>query len=196
MTSQLTDRPSTSSSERRRALYHALKATGFNQSRAAAVMGFSRETIRQRLLDVGGFEGLIAWAVESGVASKAEADALSALASLAPANRHGANHQDSANPAKPHGPRHLTGVVGRPIFAANMSAVPIAMPPSSSSIRVDGDNRAFLKRLAVEVSLQMGTAREDMSAVVALMIEFFREKGDPGEVTALLVQRLREEQGQ
>jgi hypothetical protein len=155
-------------------------------------MGVSRETIRQRLMEVGGFEGLIAWATGEGIASESEASALAALASLAPANRQAAKQPYASDTAKPRGVRHLTPAVGRPIFAGNMSAVPIANIPSSSSIRVDGDNRAFLKRLAVEVSLRMGTAREDMSSVVALMIQFFREKGDPTAVTDMLVAHLEE----
>jgi hypothetical protein len=196
MTAQLSNSAGTPN-ERRRTLYHALKATGFNQSRAGRVMGFSRETIRQRLKEVGGFEGLIAWAVESGLASQAEGNALAALAALAPANRQDAKAQSGMESAKPHTVRHLTAVAGRPIFASNMSAVPIAVP-GSSSIRVEGDNRAFLKRLAVEVSLRMGTAREDMSFVVGLMVEYFREKGDPTLVTDMLVSTAgaTEEQGE
>jgi hypothetical protein len=64
---------------------------------------------------------------------------------------------------------------------------------SNSSVQVGGENRAFLKRIALEVTLQAGTAREDMSHVVALMIEHFRRQGDAAAVASMLLAAAADE---
>lgn len=175
---------------RQKALYEALKATGFNQSAAGRLLRVSRETVRQWLLEVGGKRGLIAWAVQVGLATQAEADALAALVALAPANRQGANYDPgglAAEAANPSEIRHFPTAAGVPIFAADMSTVATPVP-QSSTIRLDGPRREFAKRVALEFALKAGRPREDMSEVVARMIEYFRRLGDPGAVADLLLQ--------
>lgn len=182
----------TTASERRQQLYDALRQTGFNQVRAGKLLGVSRETVRQRLQTVGGMKALVAWAVEAGLASKEEADALAALDALASAN------PGTANPARsgwaPEGAnsseiRHLTPFSGRPILGGVMSAVHTASL-QSSTVRVDGEDREFLKRVALEVALKLGLPREDMSRVMSRMVAFFREQGgDPATVAQMLIDR-------
>lgn len=174
----------------RAALYRALIQTGFNQQAAGRLLAVSRETVRQRLKDVGGFAGLIAWAVNAKLASEAEGNALAALAALAPANRQRAHQADDANDedaAKSSQIRQLTGPVGRPIFSASMSTAVIPVDAQGSTVRVIGHDREFMKRVALEVALKLGLSREDMSQVASRMIEFFRQQGDPARVAEMLI---------
>jgi hypothetical protein len=64
-------------------------------------------------------------------------------------------------------------------------------PSGNSTIRVSGEARRFLKRLALEVTLLAGTPREDMSFVVALMVEHLRRSGAPDQVAAVLLEGAR-----
>jgi len=153
------------------------------------LLGVSRETIRQRLRDAGGVAGLCAWAVEHKLASQADADAWALQDALASANRQGANLATTANhsrDAKSHDFKGLTGDESGRILSSDMSAVPVAMN-QRSSVKVDGSDREFAKRVALEVALRMGLPREDMSEVVSRMIAFFRRQGDPARVAQMLI---------
>jgi hypothetical protein len=177
--------------ERRRQLYDALRQTGFNQVRAAKLMGVSRETVRQRLIAVGGIPALIAWAVECGLATKDDSVALAALAALASANPGNANQGNdgqAVSSANSSEIRHLRRGHALPILAGVMSGVQTASL-QSSTVRVDGDDREFMKRGALEVALQLGLPREDMSGVASRMLAFFRRHGgDPAAVAKMLIE--------
>lgn len=175
-------------------LYEALVKACWNQSAAGRVIGVSRETVRLRLKAVGGFKGLLEWAVRTGVASQAEADAWAAVIALAPANRQPANMaSDDLAPedANSHEIRRLREKVGRPIFAADMSTMVAAAIPQSSTVRIEGTRREFAKRVALEVALKTGMPREDMSSVMARMVDYFEKLGDPASVANLLIEGPR-----
>lgn len=170
-------------------LFQVLATVRLNQSAAARVLHVSRETVRQWLLPIGGVGGLIAMAAKHEWASKEAISALTALAALAPANRQGANHEGSglaAGDANVNGIRHLRPGGDGSNLAINMSTATAAMP-QSSTVRLDGVQREFAKRVALEVALKAGLPREDMSSVVARMIDYFRGQGDPETVAQLLI---------
>jgi hypothetical protein len=167
-------------------LFQVLAAARLNQSAAARVLGVSRETVRQWLLPIGGVAGLIAMAAQQEWASKEELSALTALAVLAPASRQGANRHWISDGANMSGTRHLRSVLADPTFAANMGTATAVMP-QTSTVRLDGAQREFAKRVALEVALKAGLPREDVSGVLALMIDYFRRDGDPATVAQLLL---------
>jgi len=174
-----------------RELFQALQGAGFNQSAAGRLLGVSRETIRLRLIEAGGFPGLITKAAEMGLATKAEAADLAAAVALAPATRQGANQEVGANDessANQPEIRHLRGSSGAPIFSGIMSTMPQAQIPQSTTVRVTGQERAFGKRVAVELSLKAGLPREDLSVVVTRMIGYFMARGGPDKVAEMLME--------
>jgi hypothetical protein len=168
-----------------RDLFRAMRRADFNRSAAGRLLGVSRETVRLRLKEVGGDDALIALAVRIGEASQAEAVALAQLAALAARNRQGANLEHGA---KHHEIRHLTGIEGGRMLSASMSAVPTVIP-QSSTVRLNGEDREFAKRIALEIALKLGLPREDMSEAVSRMIGYFRAAhGDePSKVAEALI---------
>lgn len=186
--------------EIRQCLYLALLVTGSNRQRSATLLGRSREWVRQQIAGAGGDAGLAVLAANAGLAVGSAQDAKAALASklseIAKRSR-GANlpgSSDSSHTANHHEINTLLALtLGSatpqiPIAMATQTSAAVGTDAYSSSVRVEGGRRSYLRRLQVELEERLGVQQVDMTEAVGIVFDALMAVGTPAEVALLLVE--------